>query len=176
MADHAADGEIFIYMGGRAPQRVTRVRIDKSVKETEERAFWNNRRLLQVQMHDGITKVGKLAFNNCQSMRAINLLGVKVVEDEAFYGCRSISDLVGDKLETIGGSAFEQCTSLMYLTIPSGRIIDVGAFPECIVLTGAELPEGLETGEDAFFGTSLRRIVIPLKDDMIEDNVFEDCA
>lgn len=104
------------------------------------------------------------------------MLGVKVVEDEAFYGCRSISDLVGDKLETIGGSAFEQCTSLMYLTIPSGRIIDVGAFPECIALTGAELPEGLETGEDAFFGTSLRRIVIPLKDDMIEDNVFEDCA
>lgn len=118
MADHAADGEIFIYMGGRAPQRVTRVRIDKSVKEIEERAFWNNRRLLEVQMHDGITKVGKLAFNNCQSMRAINLLGVKVVEDEAFYGCRSISDLVGDKLkqseEAHLNNAPHLCTSLFH--------------------------------------------------------------
>ena len=78
MADHAADGEIFIYMGGRAPQRVTRVRIDKSVKEIEERAFWNNRRLLEVQMHDGINKG-----------RQIGIQQLPIYESNKFAWCQS---------------------------------------------------------------------------------------
>ena len=60
MADHAVDdydGNIFIYRGGRAPQHITHVLIDKSVNEIEENAFENCTQLLKVDTHDGLKKL-----------------------------------------------------------------------------------------------------------------------
>ena len=102
MADHAAavdDGgeDIFIYMGGIAPQHdVTRVRIDKSVTMIDDEAFRNNRNLLEVETHEGITTVGKQAFDGCFSLRGIQFPGVEVIKGEAFkhYSAMSFVNLV----------------------------------------------------------------------------------
>jgi hypothetical protein len=57
--DHAEDGdddEVFVYMGGdqAVPRDVTHVRIHKSVKIITRRAFMNCRKLVSIEMHDGV--------------------------------------------------------------------------------------------------------------------------
>jgi len=187
MADHADDsdeGDIFVYRGGRAPQHVTHVRIDKSVDEIEEKAFHNCVHLVKVETHDGIRRVGKRAFCNCTSLQRINLKSVVEIDYAAFIGCENMADVeFGDELETIGAGAFTSCTSLKHLKLPSIVTIEGDAFLDCSALIDIELSERLETiGTGTFLGcVRLQRITIPLKRDMFAidndrgDNHFGYC-
>ena len=174
MADHAVDdfdGEIFIYRGGRAPQHITHARIDKSVLEIKDNAFYSCVHLLTVETHDGIRKVGKYAFYNCKILRRVNLKSAIEIDEYAFDKCVNLEFAeFGDRLETIGKYAFRGCISLKHLKLPSIITIGAAAFTYCKHLTDIELPERLETvGADAFkFCGSLRRIAVPLKRDLFE--------
>ncbi len=180
MADNADDnddnnGDVFVYRGGRAPQHVTHVRIDKSVDEIEERAFAHCKRLLHVETHDGIRKVGDRAFESCRSLPKINLESVIEICAEAFFRCENLESVeFGDELETIGAGAFESCTSLKHLKLPSIITIEFAAFAECSALTDIELSERLETlGARAFdVCKRLQRIAIPLKRDLFASDVY----
>eukprot|EP00986_Skeletonema_menzelii_P020361 scaffold30961_cov217-Skeletonema_menzelii.AAC.3 len=169
MADHADDGDndgdIFIYRGGRAPQHVTHVRIDKSVDEIEKNAFRYCEHLVQVDTHDGIRKVGAMAFLHCRSLRRINLKSADEIGSGAFYRCENLESVeFGDRLETIGTYAFRGC-SLTHLKLPSIITIRKDAFFDCTRLADIELSERLETIEAVAFLNCerLQRIAIPLK-------------
>ena len=173
MADHAVDdfdGDIFIYRGGRAPQHVTHVLIDRSIDEIEDKAFWYFENLVQVDTHDGLRKIGKYAFFNCRSLRRINLKSVVEIDEQAFHWCKNL-ELVefGERLEIIGYNAFDGCTSLKTSPkLPSIITIGQGAFGNCKHLIDIQLSERLETiGVQAFYGCDrLQRISIPLKRDL----------
>ena len=174
MADHAEDddffdGDIFIYRGGRAPQHVTHVVIDKSVDEIEEETFFRCRNLAQVDTHDGLRKIGTRGVYRCTSLRRINVNSVVEFEEAAFYGCDNLESVeFGDRLETIGVNAFCECTSLKHLKLPSIITIGENSFWSCKNLIDIELSERLETIEvRAFYGCErLQRIAIPLKRDL----------
>ena len=174
MADHAVDddaGDIFIYRGGQAPLHVTHVLIDKSVDEIEGGAFFHSKRLVQVDTHDGIRKVGDRAFWGCKSLRLINLKSVVEIEERAFISCVNLESAeFGDRLETIGANAFYECTSLKHLKLPSIITIEDEAFRMCKSLIDIELSERLETIEASAFSRCerLQRIVVPLKRDLFE--------
>ena len=189
MADHAddnggGDGDVFIYRGGRAPQHITHVLIDKSLDEIENDAFWNCRQLLQVDTHDGLRKIGKRAFYNCKSLPRINLKSVVEIDKYAFFHCDNLESVeFGDRLETIGDSAFNGCP-LRHLKLPSVTTIGLEAFFSCRSITDIEFSERLETiGTKAFFFCErLQRIAIPLKRDLFayddekeEYNQFKCC-
>eukprot|EP00984_Skeletonema_dohrnii_P024934 scaffold14077_cov80-Skeletonema_dohrnii-CCMP3373.AAC.2 len=168
MADHAddADGDVFVYMGGQAPQHVTHVRIDKSVDVIEDEAFRDCQILVHVETHDGIRKVGTWAFRNCKFLRRINLKSAVEIDKSAFSECENLESVeFGDKLETIGKGAFGLCSSLERLKLPSIVTIKLGSFYDCSALADIEFSERLETIEAlAFAGCHrLRRIAIPLK-------------
>jgi len=170
MADQANNGngdrDVFVYRGGRAPDHVTHVRIDKSVEVIEEDAFEYCEHLLKVDTHDRIRKVGKSAFYGCRSLRSIDLRSVLEIGMQAFGGCENLTDVeFGDKLETIGIYAFDECTSLERLKLPSIITIKYGAFTSCKALSSIEFSERLDTlGPCAFYRCDrLRRIAIPLK-------------
>ncbi len=181
MADHAEDdndGDIFVYRGGRAPQHVTHVIIDKSVDEIEERAFLLCKRLVKVETHDGIRKVGRYAFCRCKTLPQIDLKSVSEISSEAFQVCTNLADVqFGDELETIGEHAFSFCDSLEHLKLSSIVIIESDSFAFCPLLTDIEFSERLETiGKGAFRGCKrLRRIAIPLKRDLFafSDDVLQ---
>jgi hypothetical protein len=181
MAEAEDEDEIFVYIGGEqlVPDNVRRVRIDKSVKIIPARAFQYCRSLIFVEFHDGIERIEMWAFYDCPLLSSVKLLGVKIIKDGAFRDCSGLTDVeLGDKLETIGQNAFSRCTSLRSVTIPSVRTIGEWAFSSCIRLTDLDLPEDLDRiGPYAFYNctSSLRRIVMPLKDNMIEDDVFYEC-
>ena len=111
-------------------------------------------------------------------MCPVKLLGVKVIKVWGFCGCTALTDVeFGDKLETIEQEAFGGCTSLRSITMPQVKTIGVFSFYRCEQLTDLQLPEGLETiRRSAFISCSrLERITMPLKDNMIEDSVFDHC-
>ncbi|KAK1738544.1 leucine-rich repeat domain-containing protein [Skeletonema marinoi] len=186
MADHAdGDGvDIFVYRGGRAPQHVTHVRIDKSVEVIEENAFRDCKHLVQ-ETHDGIRLVGVRSFYKCNSLRRINLKHVVEIGEYAFYQCVSLESVeFGDNLETIGQCAFYGCRSLQHLNLPSIITIGRGAFYKCNALTDIELSERLETIEAHSFweckrlqriAIPLKRILIPLDDIFRRYNQFDGC-
>jgi hypothetical protein len=165
-----------VYLGGQqfVPFDVTHVIIDKSVKIIPERAFFRRTSLVSVETHDGIEKIGKYAFLICTSLRGIKLPGIKEIETDAFHSCTALTDVeFGDKLETIGQSAFSR-SALRSITISSVRTIGGLAFSDSDHLTDVELP-AIERIEQAAFTRcpNLRRIAIPLKDNMFQfDSIF----
>ena len=171
MADHVVAKDVFVYTGGRAPQHVVNAIIDESVEEIDDNAFRDNPNVKSVVCHDRLLKVGRCAFQGCRSLQRVNMPGVKIIEDGAFYSCKNLKDAeFGDKLETVGESAFIGCTSLQRVKLPKVKIIENCAFIRSGV-EELEFDEDLETiGSGAFRGSKLRRIAIPLKDEMFEFN------
>ena len=115
----------------------------------------------------------------CRSLRcSIKLLGVKIIKKTAFFNCCRLTDVeFGDKLQTIGEEAFSFCSLRRITMPPSVRAIGRAAFVDCRQLTDLELPEGLETIGEVAFGRCewLRRITMPLKDGLIENDAFLYC-
>ena len=119
--------------------------------------------------HDGIRRIGKLAFYNCISLRQMNLKSAVNIGYEAFCKCVNLEYVeFGDMLETIGYAAFNRCTSLPHLKLTSITTIEACAFDGCNRLTDVELSERLETiGRSAFRNCErLQRIAIPMKRDL----------
>jgi len=174
-ADDDNDRDIFVYMGGQAPQHVTLVVIDKSVEVIEDNAFNGCEHLVQVETHEGIRRIGDRAFYRCFLLRGINLKSVVEIGMMAFHECKNLESVeFGNKLETIGRSAFGLCSSLKRLNLPSIITIESGAFWGCSVLTDVDVSERLETiGSGAFLDCErLQRIAIPLKRDVFVYNHF----
>jgi hypothetical protein len=172
MADQAAGDDIFVYTGGRAPQHVVNAIIDESVEEIDEWAFDDNPNLKSVTCHDGLLKVGRWAFSGCRSLQRVKMPGVKIIEQSAYCGCNSLTHVELDKVETVGGNAFTGCTSLKRVKLPKVKTIGIVAFTDSDV-EELELGEDLETiGSSAFLRSKLRRIAIPLKDEMFQCNDY----
>ena len=170
--DHAAGDDIFVYNGGQAPQHAVNAIIDESVEEIDNHAFRDNPNLRSVACHDGLLKVGELAFYNCSSLQHIKMPGIKIIKEGAFYYCRSLTNVESEKLETVGHNAFTRCTSLQRIKIPKVKIVGQLAFSNSGV-EELEFGEDLETiGNGAFRGSKLRRIAIPLKDGMFQWNDY----
>eukprot|EP00984_Skeletonema_dohrnii_P028949 scaffold19217_cov103-Skeletonema_dohrnii-CCMP3373.AAC.3 len=194
MADHAIEGDIFVYMGGQAPQHVVNVIIDESVSEIDEHAFSRCPHLQSVTFHDGVSRVKKRAFCPCRRLRQIIMPGVEVIEthafascfrlrfvvmpsvrvleEKAFNHCYSVDVLDLPMLEETSFRTFEGCRSLRRITMPSIKTIGGGTFFGCEQLVELDFPEGLEQiGICAAIGcNNLRHISIPLKSDMLMDN------
>ena len=104
--------------------------------------------------------------------------GVKVVEREAFDCCEALTDVECVKLEIIGNYAFGGCKSLRSINLSSSKIVEKSAFHRCEALTNVEFGKELERIEEKAFYccTSLERITIPLKENMIAaDGIFQTC-
>ena len=180
--DHADDDDdgVFVYMGGnqRVPKHVIHVRVHKSVKIIIREAFIFCRNLVSIEMHDGVEIIERWAFRECVSLRQIKLAGVRVVEEYAFRNCKALAEVeFGNNLDTIGKSAFSG-TALRNAKLPKVRVIGDMAFLECNQLMEVKLSKDLERIEDgAFYDCPrLRRIAMPLKTNLLYEDVFDECV
>lgn len=90
-----------------------------------------------VNIPNGVTSIGYLAFSGCTSLTSITIPnGVTSIGDDAFSGCSSlISITIPDSVTDIGTYAFYNCSSLSSITIPdSVTLIDDMVFAECTSL------------------------------------------
>ena len=184
MADHAIDSNVFVYIGGQVPQHIkrsiTHARIDASIDEIDERAFCNCRKLRHVEMHDDIRRIGKRAFMNCVVLiDIVRLPSVKIIDVEAFKGCREMKGVeFGNELELIRKLAFQECDSIKHIKFYAVTTIELCAFANCAALKSVTFPEeGIEFIQGRAFAEcpSLRRIALPLKNNILANTVFDDC-
>ncbi|KAK1737879.1 leucine-rich repeat domain-containing protein [Skeletonema marinoi] len=171
--------DIFVYLGGdqEVPLNVVRVVIDRSVKIIPARAFEKRRVLVSVKFHDGVEVIEKYAFRGCKSLRRLKLIGVREVGFLAFCVCSALTEVeFSDKLETIRRKAFGYCESLQTIKMPSVRTIEEEAFDNCIALTDVELLDVERIRMLAFYKClALRRIAVPLRDNMFAPGAFNYC-
>jgi hypothetical protein len=173
--DGGDDGNIFVYTGGeqQVPPDVKRAKIDESIDTIPWGAFLNCTQLIELEGHNKLKKIENSAFNCCYYLRRImKMNGVREIGDLAFHKCQALCDLEFDKLEIIGRHTFVACRTLRSINLPSIRRIGTGAFYNCTALTEAVFGEDLEEIEEVVFQTSfqcsaLRRIAMPLKDNLI---------
>ena len=103
-------------------------------------------RILHVEIEEGVTSVGQMAFDGCDKLNSVSLpTSVCKIEAWSFYGCSSLRQIkIPQGVPTIAVRAFEYCEALTSITIPeSVTIIDNSAFDYCeklkdVYYTGTE--------------------------------------
>lgn len=100
----------------------------------------------KVEIGDGVTGIGRYAFQNCYSLASITIPdGVTSIDSSAFYTCYSlISITIPDSVTSIGGYVFSACYSLASITIPdSVTSIGTYVFQNCYSLASITIPDGV---------------------------------
>ena len=176
------DDDIFVYTGqgnNEVPRDVKRVRIAENIDTIPRWTFYQCRQLIEVEGHNKLKKIEQWAFHSCHPLRRVTKMqGVVEIEVGAFENCTALSDIDFDKLEIIGNGAFGHCNCLRSINLPSIRRVGRYAFLRCHALTDALFGVKLERIVDnSFLGCRvLRRITIPLKDNLIIDcTAFNQC-
>ncbi len=178
-----SDNEPFLYIGqsmNEIPLEVTHVRVDLSVKEIGENAFYDCNQLRNVELCDGLERIDCGAFEGCTLLERIIIPStVKFIGKWAFHECSWLRNVeLHEGLERIDAGAFANCTLLERIIIPSTvKFIGKWAFHECSWLRNVELHEGLERIDEGAFKrcSLLERIRIPSTVKYIASDAFKDC-
>jgi len=163
------------------PDNVTHVRFHPSVVGVDYQAFEDCTKLRKVTLNDGLKKIGKSAFEGCNSLQSINIPStVTKIKRYAFMSCTKLQKIVlNEGLSEIGEDAFRNCTALQSITIPSTvDEISIDAFANCSSLEEVVLNEGLKKIGDRVFErcSSLERITIPSTVNEIDKLAFNYCT
>ncbi|MBQ7538969.1 MAG: leucine-rich repeat protein [Treponema sp.] len=144
-------------------------------------AFERCSKLTEITIPEGVTSIDYYAFDGCSSLPQITIPeGVTSISDDAFSGCTSLAEIkIPDSVTSIGNCAFAGCSSLAKITIPDS-VTSIGgrAFEECTSLTQISIPDGVTSIEWAtFYGcTSLSAITIPEGVTSIDYSAFSGCS
>lgn len=119
--------------------------------------------LTSADLPDGLTEIGRKAFENCESLTSVSLpKNLTEIPRQMFAGCRSLTDVeIPDGVTDIGQDAFYAC-SFETIAIPNSvTSIGGGAFSLCR-LKSLTLPDSVTSiGGCAFLGTLLEELTIP---------------
>ena len=135
---------------------LTTIHIGSGVKSIGDYAFRYNRCLknLDIDTHVSNLTVGKYAFSDCDTLRALQLpVGVVELKDCAFSYIDSLKTVTiadGSQLEKIGYEAFYCCISLEHINLEAAtqlKNIAGEAFYRCYELKSITFPASIETME-----------------------------
>ena len=152
------------------------VEFGDNLEAIEYQAFFGCRALENIEFIGvKLESIDPGVFAYCTALRRIKLSGVEHIKQHAFDNCTALEEVeFGETLKFIDQQAFLHCTSIRNIKLSKVLIIGDYAFSECRQLTDVELSEDLEAigGGSGYGGTfencrSLRRIAIPLKDDLL---------
>lgn len=143
---------------------------------------WQNFKdnILQLNIPEGITRIGNYAFANCKLKEIIIPKSVTEIGSYAFYRCEfntvkfkdgNIENLI------IEDFAFEQCYDLISVVLPS-NIVSIGSyvFSGCANLSEINLPESLSNiGEYTFGSCGLINVTLPSNLKTISKCLFIGC-
>jgi len=147
--------EVFVYTEGVVvPHDVVRVRVHPSVTEIPEEAFFEQKKLEEVELCDGLLEIGRGAFHKCNSLKVISIPStVTIIHRHAFSECRQLEEIeLRDGLLEIGKMAFHDCALLKRINFPS-TVKAIGGYAFAYnSIPAIHLPDSIESiGEYAFF-------------------------
>lgn len=136
--------------------------------------------LKSIVIPEGVEKIGKKAFHECEATEIILPHGLRSIEEEAFRECRHLTQIsLPEGVIYIGDAAFFLCTSLKKVTLPNSLAsIESAAFSFCRSLCSINLPDNLTyLGGHVFESDcSLEEIEIPSGITTLEECVFTGCT
>ena len=143
---HMGDGVVSVGEGAFQSTSVNYVDFGGSRAEINTCVFYNCSRLTTVEGSSHLTYVGDMAFNNCESLTAIDLSSVESIGSTAFSNCYSLTSITfGDSLRSIGEAAFTSCHGLESIDLPD-NLESIGnyAFQYCDSLKEIILPLNIQ--------------------------------
>jgi hypothetical protein len=162
------DTGVFIYTGEGGdvvPQDVVRVRIDYSVTSIPDFAFFQCKKLAEVELCEGLVEIGKASFASCNhSITNINIPNsLRRVKDYSFLESLRAPIRLHDGIESIGAGAFVSCIFTNFRVPPLITVIPDHMLNCCNLIFSVELSDNVtEIEEQAFFNCScLRNVAIP---------------
>lgn len=135
--------------------------------------------ILRIVVKDGITTIGKCAFQNYTNLEAISIPSTVInIHQSAFAYCSKLTSLnLPERLQTIGNSAFNGC-AIESVTIP-GSVDNIGnsAFADNSALKDLNINDGVKViGINSFRRcTGLKSLSLPNSITSINNSAFEDC-
>lgn len=137
---------------------VTSLTVPQDVNIINVYLFRNDKDLVSIAFHDGITQINQNAFSGCSNLviEDLSLPYLTRLENRAFANTKlkRISNL--GLISTIDTSTFSECTLLTDVVIPN-TVTSIGgsAFYNCTLLANITIPESVTSiGANAFYGTA----------------------
>eukprot|EP00980_Cylindrotheca_fusiformis_P005835 scaffold1228_cov119-Cylindrotheca_fusiformis.AAC.2 len=161
-------------------ETLTHLRVDSSVTEIPDEAFNRCAALVQVQVPETLTRIGKGAFDGCSKLKRFQFVShassfeiissspnledglilfpenAKLQLDEgAFDSCYSLRKVIVRSVSTkLSEAVFANCRGLMSVELPEGlRVIEISLFSGCSSLTTVQIPSSVtQIRKHAFSG------------------------
>jgi len=114
MENPNAHADVFVYTGEggmQAPQDVFRVRVDPSVTTISTKAFFQRKKLVEVELSEGLVEIGECSFRYCDHSitKIIIPSSLRRINDYAFAVSLRTPIRLHDDIEIIGIAAFSGC-------------------------------------------------------------------
>lgn len=142
--------------------------------------FFNDTRINEIIIEDGITSIGDYAFYNCTTFYKITIPNsVTSIGNQTFSNCVHLESInIPESVTSIGDSAFDYCKSLPSIEIPDS-VTSIGerAFWKCESLESIIILGNVTSIKNqTFYGCkSLKEIKLPNSVTSIEKEAFRDC-
>lgn len=120
-----------------------------------ESAFSDCKSLKNIQLPDGLEKIGAQCFNGSGLDKLILPSSVKRIEARTFYDCKDLRSVeIPKAVEYIEKECFKD-SGIEEIALPSTlKRLEIGTFYNCKNLKSIEIPEGVEYIGDSCFSSS----------------------
>lgn len=160
-------------------ENLVNIELPDTLTEIGRYAFLNCFNLHTVELPDSVTSLGYATFMNCTSLKNITLSnGLKTLSDAAFFNCSSLESVtIPDNITVIAMQAFTNCSNLSSVEFSKNLTwIGFSAFANCTALASIELPEALKTIDKyAFQGCTNLKSATIRNAEKILGGVFKNC-
>lgn len=106
-----------------------------------------------------VTKLGRGAFYQCDSLTNVDLPAVTRVGYLALGDCDALVDVNLPLATEIASNAFDKCLALTRIVLPSATTLGSQAFRMCDVLSTVELGSNTIVGEYAFYSAPVLKVL-----------------
>lgn len=141
--------------------------VPKRVTTVDDRAFYENTRLVSVIFEGDIQAIGKSAFEGCTRLTNLDLAGVfetvanNTIPNRCFYKCSSLENVViPSTILNIGEEAFYQCDKIDYIILrDSIKTVGDNAFAMCSNLRYLYIESNYSDWKNVVNTTELNKLI-----------------